>query len=182
MDTHPKPLETRRSSVADDAAVELTYAASAGGRGRISRRAVWIGVAIPLACFGFLAMSFSSCPRCLSPEAECAANLRGIGQAMYIYAMNEPDRMFPDDVQKLIDANTAIPKQFICRSAPTGHQCYLYVPGASEMSPPRTVLMFEDPRNHGGKGGNVLYQDGRVVFEKAPALQSIVNANKTKAR
>lgn len=118
----------------------------------------------------------------LSKRTVCAANMRRIGQAMYIYAQSEPDYAFPDDITRLVTNGLVTPTQFMCPSAPPGTQCYYYVPGSAANSAPGIVLMYENPSIHMGEGGNVLYQDGHVRFEKTPALQSIVNANKAKAQ
>lgn len=111
----------------------------------------------------------------LSKRTVCAANLRGIGQAMYIYAQSEPDGAFPDDIQKVLSSGFTTPKQFVCPSSLGGIQSYYYVPGQTTNSAPNGVLLFEDPANHNGEGGNVLYQDGHVQFIKGQQFQSIVD-------
>ena len=80
-----------------------------------------------------------------------------------------------DDINKVVAAGFTTPMQFQCPSAPPGQQCYYYVAGLTTESNPSAVIMFEDPNNHQGEGGNVLYQDGHVMFMKGPAYQAIVD-------
>lgn len=101
--------------------------------------------------------------------------MRGIAQALYIYAQDEPNFEFPDDINKIILANNAMPEQFQCPQAPKGVQCYFYVVGLTTESDPGAVLMFENPINHQGDGGNVLYVDGHVAFVRNPAYQAMVD-------
>ncbi|HPF38493.1 MAG TPA: hypothetical protein P5081_14395 [Phycisphaerae bacterium] len=162
---------------ASESVVDLTYADASGVRKGRFPIAVWIGVATPFVAISLFAPLLTSSNCCLPLKTVCAGNLRGIGQAMYIYAMDEPDGMFPDDLQKVVDANNASHKQFICPEAPAGRRCYFYAPGASLKSDPDVVLMYEDPRNHNGEGGNVLFQDGHVVFIKFPEYQEIVDSS-----
>lgn len=148
----------------------------AGGAARRGRRWVLVVVA-GLLLATFLAVSWQPrgpFSRELSPEEQCQANLRGIGLALYQYAVDEPDGRFPDDVQRIIDAIYALPRQFVCPCAAPGHQCYYYVPGYAMDGDPNAVLMFEDARNHAGRGGNVLYLDGHVQYVELPAYQAVL--------
>lgn len=112
----------------------------------------------------------------LSKRTVCAANLRGIGQAIYIYAVDEDDGAFPDDLSKVIKAGNATPKQFTCPSDLTNASSYHYVPGYGTNSDPTQIIMYEDPLVHGGEGGNVLYQDSHVVFVKSPQIEQLIDA------
>ncbi|MCB9856056.1 MAG: hypothetical protein H6818_10255 [Phycisphaerales bacterium] len=103
----------------------------------------------------------------LSKRTVCAADLRGIGQAMYIHAQD--DGRFPSDFQTLIDENNITTKMLICPS--TNHvvgdaldACYVIVPGQTTYSDPSNVLVYERRENHDGEGVNVLFQDGHVQF------------------
>jgi len=147
-----------------------------GGRGMAIAGIVTSSVSIML--FPLLISIFLpslSRARELSKRTVCAANMRGIAQAMYIYAQSEPNFAFPDDINKVVTAGNATPRQFQCPSAPPGRQCYYYVPGQTTNSAPNGVLLFEDPNNHLGEGGNVLYQDGHVMFVKGAQFQAIVD-------
>lgn len=106
-----------------------------------------------------------------SKRLVCSAHLRGIGQAMYIYAQGEPDGAFPDDVGKLVAAGLTTTGQFNCPSDVSGRGSYYYVPGYGTDSYPNQIIMYEDPRVHGGEGINVLYQDGHVAWLVPPQLQ-----------
>lgn len=101
----------------------------------------------------------------LSKRTVCSANLRGIGQAMYIHAQD--DDKFPPDFQTLLDDNNTTERQFLCPStvAKVGDltACYEYIKGQTTSSEPINVLMYEKEQNH-GEGGNVLFQDGHVSF------------------
>jgi competence protein ComGC len=103
----------------------------------------------------------------VAKRAVCAANMRGIGQAVMIYA-NDNRGAFPADFQALISDGTCTPKQFICPSS--GHvvpACdYFYVAGLTDKDPANWIVAFEDPADHHGEGANVLRLDGTVAFLK----------------
>ena len=118
-------------------------------------------------------------------ETICAVNLRGIGQAMYIHAQD--DGRFPSSFQVLLDENNITPKQLICPS--TSHvpgdpvdSCYVIVPGQTTYSDPHNVLVYERPENHGGKGVNVLYQDGHVEFITVEKLNEQLAATRERLK
>jgi hypothetical protein len=99
----------------------------------------------------------------------CSANLRGIGQALYIYAQSERDGAFPekgaDWMARLTSNGNTTSRQFICPSTiATGGTTYHYVPGYTTNSKPTQILVYEDPAAHQGEGGTVLYQDGHVPW------------------
>lgn len=119
--------------------------------------------------------------RDLSLRVACAANLRGLGQAMYIYAQAEPDGAFPDNIDKVITAGFASPKSLRCPMTSPGKTTYYYVPGRTTASNPESILIFEVADDHFGDGGNVLYQDGRAMFVDAAELRRIINAYAGKA-
>ncbi len=105
----------------------------------------------------------------LSKRVVCAANLRGIGQAMYIHAQDDSDR-FPPDFKTLIKENNTTPKQFVCPSSDAQlgdlDACYAYIPGQTTYDDPTNVLVYEKPGCHQNEGGNVLFQDSHVEFIK----------------
>ncbi|MFQ5412510.1 MAG: DUF4190 domain-containing protein [Phycisphaerae bacterium] len=123
-----------------------------------------------LLLFSILLPAMSSA-RNQAKRTVCAANLRGLGQAMYLYAQGEPNGEFPDNVGKLVAAGLATTKQFNCPSDISGQGSYYYVPGYGTSSDPEQIIMYEDPRIHAGEGINVLYQDGHVVWLTPPQLQ-----------
>jgi len=120
----------------------------------------------------------------LSKRSVCAANMKGIGQALYIYAQDEPKGMFPeagaDWMGRLINAGNTTPKQFVCPStADTLGDCsYIYVPGYGVNGDPKQIIVYEPIENHGGEGGNILYLDGHVQFVKSPQYEQAIAAIK----
>lgn len=160
---------------------QLTYATASSRRGKPFTLREWV----PIWIFGVVLTSLvwhvsSGRTRVLSPKTWCSANLRGLGQTLYVYA--EDNGKFPDqsvDWQKvLIDSNIAAPQSFVCPCAPKGQTCYYYVPGRQVASDPNQVVVYEDPENHGGEGGNVLFVDSHVEFIKAPKYQALINSLK----
>lgn len=111
----------------------------------------------------------------LSKRTVCAANMRGMGQGLYIHAMDHDSR-FPKKLGELIEANLLTPRQFTCPSTtavphehPTEKQlteCYVYIPGQTTESNPTNVVIYERFDNHQKEGVNVLFQDGHVEFIK----------------
>ncbi len=104
----------------------------------------------------------------LSKRTVCGANLRGIGQAMYISAQD--DDQFPSSFQVLLDEGNSTEKQLICPSSAAVpgdalDACYVLVPGQSLSDDFRNVLVYEKRLNHSDEeGGNVLFLDGHVEF------------------
>ena len=112
---------------------------------------------------------------------KCASNLRQIYGGMTSYA-NVSGGVYPPSPQVLVGSGLLPPAVFTCPStddlaaAGTPAQAaailsagsansYLYLAdGASPGDPASTVLVAEVPANHGGAGGNVLFNDGRVAF------------------
>ena len=112
---------------------------------------------------------------------KCASNLRQIYGGMVSYA-NVSGGAYPPSPQVLVGSGLLPPSAFICPSsndvaaAGTPAQAaailsagsadsYVYLAdGATSRDPASTVLVAEVPANHGGAGGNVLFNDGRVAF------------------
>jgi prepilin-type processing-associated H-X9-DG protein len=110
----------------------------------------------------------------LAKRAVCSANLRGIGQSCHIYA-NDNEEWFPPDLQTLIDAGHLTPAELQCPSEPNSSQAvfdYIYVPGLDTRAPVDWIIVYEDPANHGGEGGNVLYIDSHVEFLEEPEFSA----------
>ena len=103
----------------------------------------------------------------ITKRAIDATNLRGIGQAMMVYAADNQNA-FPPDLQTLIVEGTCTPRQFIDPSS--GHQppaCdYFYVAGLTSKDPADWIIAYSDPNYHSGEGANVLYVNGTVQFMK----------------
>ena len=106
----------------------------------------------------------------MSKRTVCAANLRGLGQALYISAQDRKDGAFPPDLETLLEEKTVSRAKFICPSSAASpddgpHACYIYIPGSTTSSHPTNILIYEKPDNHtDNEGANVLFQDGHVDF------------------
>lgn len=106
----------------------------------------------------------------LSKRTVCAANLRGIGQAMYIYAIDHDNR-FPKDFKELLSDGNVIEGNFNCPSSTCENGeldcCYEYIAGQSSTDDVRNVLVYDKEGIHGPEsGGNVLFVDAHVEFVK----------------
>ncbi len=109
----------------------------------------------------------------LSKRTVCAMNMRGIGQALYISAMDRHEK-FPTDINDVIKEGNTLHRMFVCPSTAITEEdvveaidaCYIYIPGSTTSSPPNNVLLYERFENHAGEGVNVLFQDGHVEFIK----------------
>jgi prepilin-type processing-associated H-X9-DG protein len=127
-------------------------------------------------------------------RVQCAANMRQIGQAMFIYASVNGGK-FPDRLDKLLSFTGA--DVFVCPScsdtpAPGntpgvqaqtlyagGHLSYVYVGagvGTSFATNPGTTVVLYEPLTNHKDGVNVLYADGSVTFlPRNAALSMIAN-------
>lgn len=135
-----------------------------------------------MAMMGGMALPALSAAREQSKTVVCASNLRAIGQACYMYALNHGDR-FPPDFQALVKDENVTAAHFRCPSAdvPEGdlNACYVYVAGQSTSDDPTGVLIYEKKRCHGDEGGNVLFVDGHVEFIKPYSrIKGLVDATK----
>ena len=126
-------------------------------------------------------------------RVQCAANMRQIGQAMFIYA-SVNGGVLPDRLDKLLPF--AGSNVFVCPSshdspAPGstpgaqagnlyagGHLSYVYVAAGmntnfANTNPATTVVLYEPLTNH-QDGVNVLYADGSVQFLPKGAAQAMI--------
>jgi len=120
----------------------------------------------------------------------CGTNLSGLGKAMAIYA-NDYDGKYPTAdkwCDLLLQGDYVNEKQFVCRAARDSgdnERCHYAInPNCKPNSPPDLVLLFETKgswnrfggpeilttENHGGKGCNILFNDGRVEFVETKDL------------
>jgi hypothetical protein len=108
----------------------------------------------------------------LSKRLVCSANIKGIGTCCMIYA-NDYDGPFPPNLKMLVESGDLTFKQVHCpadRGAENDETpSYIYIAGQSEKDNPRNVLAYEKLENHGGKGANVLFRDGSVLFIESQA-------------
>jgi prepilin-type processing-associated H-X9-DG protein len=166
------------------APVDLSYARMAThqiGRSHSNRLIGYAAIGIVLLGLTFLALLFASrSGKTLSRRMACASNLRGIGNALYIYARDGgafPERE-DDWSNRLMLARDIVPKQLLCPDIQIGQTSYYYVPGYTMNSDPNQVLVYENPANNSGKGGNVLFVDGRVWFVAEPAYSKLISSIK----
>ena len=103
----------------------------------------------------------------MSKRLVCAANLKGLGTSMLIYA-HEGSGELPEDWDLLVSEGEVSAQQFVCPSSGAAvgdlHACYEYIPGQTTRDDPRNVVAYDKPDNHDGEGGNVLFLDGHVDF------------------
>lgn len=109
---------------------------------------------------------FSHLRCCIGPASICSTNLRSIGQALYIYAQDDPELRFPSRLQLLVNADLITSKHLRCPATASqncGLSDYVVVPGQTERDDPKNVLAFERQPNHReGVRMNVLFVDGHV--------------------
>lgn len=122
----------------------------------------------------------------ITKRAVDASNLRGIGQAMLVYA-HDNDHHFPPDFQALLDDGSITAQQLTDpSSANLPPRCdYYYVVGLTSDDPADWIVAYCDPANHGGEGANILYVNGRVEFVKEPGFTQEIEgfqANYEKSR
>jgi len=132
--------------------------------------------------------------RTLGPRLNCAANMRSLALAMIIYASDDEQGRFPAAdswCDLLLKDNRAQDDQFVCEEAAKkggNPRCnYAINPNARPSSPPDTVLLFETrdgwnqhggpeiltTENHGGKGCNILFNNGSARFVRTKDLAKL---------
>jgi prepilin-type processing-associated H-X9-DG protein len=114
------------------------------------------------------------------------SNLRGIGMACMMYAVDHNGR-FPPDLIKLVEGGMATSRMFYSptsgrkpvldeKGKPIGPLDYVYL-GADVVldkiaEPQRVILAYERPEINGNRGTNVLYVDGHVAWVSMAQLQA----------
>ncbi|RKY42132.1 MAG: hypothetical protein DRP85_03715 [Candidatus Makaraimicrobium thalassicum] len=99
----------------------------------------------------------------------CANNLRQIGLALYIYA-GEHKKKFPPTLKTLYDEHYLADRRLMdCPATEVigtpGEPDYIYTAGLSARNSSLTPLVRDKAKNHAEGGGNILYVNGRVVWE-----------------
>jgi len=120
----------------------------------------------------------------------CATNLRGAGRPMFIYPKDNEGK-YPQPTKwcdSLVEFHNISENQFNCsgakRAGDDGRCHYAMNPNCEPNSPPDMVLLFETKggwnqfggpeiltaENHKGKGCNILFNDGSVIFVRTDQL------------
>jgi prepilin-type processing-associated H-X9-DG protein len=162
------------------------------GRGMAIAGTVLGGINL-MGSLGYLALMVSIMLPSLNRAREtanlvkCASNMRQIGQAMLLYA-NQNNGMYPPDLTTLGKTDGTLSTNiFVCPSgidtpaqdwahlATGGHLSYIYSGnGMTTAALPNTILLYENPAEHAGRGMNVLFGDGHVEFLNAMQGQKIL--------
>jgi len=128
-----------------------------------------------------------------APRVKCASNMKQIGLAIEMYAMNEHGH-FPDDLDTLLETQDLTTSVVNCPSSndapavlPTsqpvgtkfltsGHVSYIYVGKGlnTQTATPDVVLLYEPLGNHSNSGMNVLFGDFHVEWLSIPEVQPIL--------
>lgn len=124
-----------------------------------------------------------------SNQLNCSADLRDLGIAMRLYT-SENDNKYPtlDKWCDLLEkGNYVLRGQLRCPGAEKGPCSYAINPNCELNSPNDIVLLFETKggwnqfggpelltfENHGGKGCNMLFNDGHVEFVKPEKTEKL---------
>jgi prepilin-type processing-associated H-X9-DG protein len=110
----------------------------------------------------------------LAKRAVDASNLRGVGQACYVYADDNRDRL-PPNLQYLLDGGQITPGQLQDPADPDAtNTCDYWFVSYGAVSPPLEdlpsdwVVAYSDPAYHDGEGAHILFIDGHVEFIREP--------------
>ena len=114
-------------------------------------------------------------------RAACMSHLSQIGKSCMMYAMDNNEK-FPPDLKSLGDYVGNTPTMFVCPSSASvpgdfasvdEWSDYVLVPNRTEGHPPNSVLAFEKPECHQGKGGNILTVDGAVRWYRSEEYEQL---------
>ena len=156
------------------------------GRNR-ARAGWWLSLAsMPVSLLGFATVIAH--PHHHRPAAniiKCGSNLRALGQSIRMYAVDDPGRFFPPNLEIAWRDTDLWPEAFVCPisdldlpapgdSIVAGTNCdYVYLAAClTDYAPASAVLAYERPGNH-KNGGSVLYGDGSIYFKSNAELQAI---------
>lgn len=118
--------------------------------------------------------------RMLAKRSSSAANLNGIGKAIYTYASAHDDRL-PANLDVLVKEGLITQAMLKSPSDDTeAMSSYQYVPGQNTDMDPRNVLAYERTDLNDGEGVNVLFMDSHVEFMMLPQFEAALAG--TKAR
>jgi len=119
-------------------------------------------------------------------QNRCMANLRQIGQGLYAYSLANGGHL-PPTLNHLMAAKIVPAKVFVCpedslaSSKPmtpgtSGPCSYVHTYPGERLTKlyPDTILAYEPPSNHNGRGMAVLYADGSVRWLDAQRDQQVI--------
>lgn len=154
--------------------IELGYAPVRARSSRVGLFEKVVLAAIMLVCIIlFLPSRTTNCS--LSPKTTCSRNLRSIGQGLYAYSSNHGSGadLSAGWEKRLIKSDEITAKMLICPMAGTGKASYYFLPAHPGGAEETRIVGYEDPSNHNGEGGNILYLDGHVEWVPAPRYRAI---------
>lgn len=107
-----------------------------------------------------------------SVRISCANNLKCVGFGIKMYA-GDHENAYPDRLSKISRYLAHQSVLFCCPSS--GNESgtfetvdewtdYAYISGLNETNAPSEILMYCHPKNHEGKGANILFLDGHVEW------------------
>jgi prepilin-type processing-associated H-X9-DG protein len=101
-------------------------------------------------------------------RAQCMNNEKQIGRAIAQYAGAYEDRLpiSVDDLKVYVGGSS---KVFICPSAADQTRPSYILTGATNIweADPNIIILREEPTDHRGAGGNVLFDDGHVEWQSS---------------
>ncbi|MFQ5805374.1 MAG: hypothetical protein ACE5I3_02860 [Phycisphaerae bacterium] len=101
--------------------------------------------------------------RYLHRRAVCESNLRAIGQGLRDY--HHEWESFPPDLQTLIQSGHLSTGQWLCLIEDNYDESepdFAYVVGLQPDDPEDWIWLYDDPANHAGRGGIILYLGGET--------------------
>jgi len=102
--------------------------------------------------------------RTTAKQVSCKNNLRQIGLAMSMYAVDQGDA-FPPDLESLVPNQVYDKHIFHCSSSVKPGNSYTYLTGLTVKAPSDAIVVFDKEENHGFRGRNVLYVDAHVTWK-----------------
>jgi prepilin-type processing-associated H-X9-DG protein len=100
--------------------------------------------------------------------------MKAIGEAIKRYASGtNSEGEF--DLDGLVRAGCLTREQTVCGSSGLGISNYIVArPSGLERPADETIVLYEPLSNHGNEGGNFLYGDGHVMFNRRPLYDELV--------
>jgi len=154
---------------------------------RIRRRVLPIFLVITI-CIAFSLVLLILSPYqergCKTNKCLCSVNLRHIGQAIYVYhgdkAGNDADfaaiaRNSKVSLDELIAVGLISNRTKICNYFDGEGVCYKRVKSSTWMNGAIPIFV-ENPNNHPGGGGHVLFDDGHVEWFKPDELDVLIQS------